>query len=132
LKQKLARSELITLAATEAEMFTNFTDAVITCDMPKADLYKFQGSIKLSDGQLVPLSNECLLLKGCQLRNNGHCYGIAVYTGHQTKIMKNALKGRPKKSKIELQTNYYIILTVLIQLCVCIISATYNCLWVEV
>jgi len=45
--------------------------------------------------------------------------------------MKNALKSRSKKSKIELQTNWYIILTVLIQFVVCISAAAYNCIWVK-
>ena len=69
----------------------------------------------MTDGTLIPLNNESLLLKGCQLRNTEWCYGVAVYTGHQTKVMKNALKSRAKKSKIELQTNTYIIYTVLVQ-----------------
>ena len=46
------------------------------------------------------------------MRNTGWCFGVAVYTGHQTKIMKNSLKGRPKKSRMELATNHYIIVIV--------------------
>jgi phospholipid-transporting ATPase len=67
-----------------------------------------------------------VLLKGSILRNTDWCYGIAVYTGHQTKVMKNSLKARVKKSKIELQTNTYIILIVLIQLTICALSALIN------
>lgn len=65
------------------------------------------------------------------MRNSGWIYGIAVYTGHQTKVMKNSLKSRPKKSRIELATNGYIILTVLIQVTVCLFSAVYDCLWIK-
>ena len=65
------------------------------------------------------------------MRNTEWCYGVAVYTGHQTKVMKNALKSRAKKSKIELQTNTYIIYTVLVQFIVCITSAAYDCLWIK-
>lgn len=65
------------------------------------------------------------------MRNSGWIYGIAVYTGHQTKVMKNSLKSRQKKSRIELATNGYIILTVLIQVCVCLFSAVYDCLWIK-
>lgn len=68
----------------------------------------------MKNGDLIPLSNDCLLLKGCQLRNTGYVYGVAAYTGHQTKVMKNSLKGRAKKSRIELATNHYIIMIVLI------------------
>lgn len=83
----------------------------------------------MPDGRLIPLTNECLLLKGCQLRNTGHCYGIAVYTGHQTKVMNNSLKSRSKKSKIEMQTNSYILITVCIQMCICLSSAFYDVFW---
>jgi len=46
--------------------------------------------------------------------------------------MKNSLKGRAKKSKMELATNTYIILIVLIQISICLLSAAYNCIWVNV
>ena len=36
----------------------------------------------MQDGNIIPLTNESLLLKGCQLRNTAWCYGVAVYTGH--------------------------------------------------
>ena len=68
---------------------------------------------------------------GLFLDTAGWIYGIAVYTGHQTKVMKNSLKSRPKKSRIELATNGYIILTVLIQVTVCLFSAVYDCLWIK-
>jgi len=68
----------------------------------------------MTEGSLYPLTNESVLLKGSILRNTGWCYGVAVYTGHQTKVMQNSLKARVKKSKIELQTNIYIILIVAI------------------
>ena len=71
------------------------------------------------------------MLKGCQLRNTGTVYGISVYTGHQTKVMKNALKSRPKKSKIETRMNYYIIVIVLIQFFLSFAAAAYSCIWVK-
>jgi len=43
--------------------------------------------------------------------------------------MKNSLKSRAKKSKIELQTNTYIIMTVLIQFLLCILAGVYTNLW---
>jgi phospholipid-transporting ATPase len=66
----------------------------------------------MPDGSLYPLTSETVLLKGSILRNTEWIYGITVYTGHQTKVMKNSLKARQKKSKIELQTNTYILLII--------------------
>lgn len=43
--------------------------------------------------------------------------------------MKNALKSRPKQSKIEKSTNWYILVIVLIQFTVCIFAAAYDLIW---
>lgn len=101
----------------------------MTCDLPNADLYKFTGTIQLADGSVFPLSNEQVLLKGCQLRNTATAYGISVYTGHQTKVMLNALKSRPKKSKIEVKMNFYILFLVLIQFTICLLACVTNGAW---
>jgi phospholipid-transporting ATPase len=65
-------------------------------------------------------------LKGSILRNTDYVYGIACYTGHQTKVMENSLEARVKKSKVELQTNLYIIIIVAIQLSVCLLCSLIN------
>lgn len=80
----------------------------------------------MPDGAIHPLSAEQVLLKGSILRNTSHVYGIACYTGHQTKVMKNSLKARVKKSKIELQTNIYLIIIVGVQMFTCCLSAIIN------
>lgn len=123
LKAKQAREEMIRFAEDEPAFFTNFTDCKVECDMPNANLYKFQGTLTMADGAIHPLGADQVLLKGSILRNSGHVYGIACYTGHQTKVMKNSLKARAKKSKVELQTNFYIIIIVSVQLTVCFTSA---------
>jgi phospholipid-transporting ATPase len=123
LKAKQAREEMLRFSENESDLFQNFTDCTIQCDMPNASLYKFQGTLTMADGAIHPLSADQVLLKGSILRNSGHVYGIACYTGHQTKVMKNSLKARVKKSKVELQTNFYIIIIVSIQLTVCLTSA---------
>jgi hypothetical protein len=61
----MARSEYLKLAQDEKSIFRNFTGGTITCDMPNPNLYSFQGSIKMPNGELIALTNECLLLKGC-------------------------------------------------------------------
>lgn len=83
----------------------------------------------MKDKSVYTLSADQVLLKGSILRNTGTVHGVACYTGHQTKVMKNSLKARVKKSKVELQTNYYIIIIVMIQLLVCISSALFNAMF---
>lgn len=70
--------------------------------MPNPSLYKFQGQLRMPDDKIYPLTADQCLLKGSILRNTEWILAVAVYTGHQTKVMKNSLKARAKKSKIEL------------------------------
>jgi len=119
---------MLRFAEDEASLFRHFNDATVVCDMPNKNLYKFQGTLTMADGAVHPLGADQVLLKGSILRNTGYIYGIAVYTGHQTKVMENSLKARVKKSKVELQTNWYIIIIVAIQMTVCITSALANML----
>lgn len=67
----------------------------------------------LPDGEILPLDTDQVLLRGSQLRNTQYIYGIAVYTGHQTKIMKNSTGARSKKSKLDLKTNTAILWLIL-------------------
>jgi P-type E1-E2 ATPase len=57
LKQKISRPELVKLAESDQDLFKNLTRAQITCDMPNANLYKFQGVLALGQDNL-PLSND--------------------------------------------------------------------------
>ena len=41
------------------------------------------------------------MLRGCRLRNTKDMIGIVAYVGHETKIMKNSIIGKPKKSDLE-------------------------------
>ena len=38
----------------------------------------------------VPLGPDQMLLRGAQVRNTGWAYGLVVFTGHETKLMRNA------------------------------------------
>ena len=70
-----------------------------------------------------------MVLRGSSLRNCEWIYGIAIYTGHDTKVMMNSSKSRPKKSKIERATNKYIFISIFVQIVVCLFSAIYTSVW---
>ncbi len=48
-------------------------------------------------------------MRGAKLKNTKWIAGIVVYTGEDTKIMKNADKSKYKVSNIETETNKFII-----------------------
>lgn len=75
------------------------------------------------------LDHSNLLLRGTSLKNTEWVWGIVVYSGHDTKIMKNSSKSRTKFSKLELQTNRQIIFVFMFQMTICIVGAGFNQLW---
>lgn len=100
LKHKSALKEL-QATVTDAAACTTFRGQV-TCEAPNDQLYKFEGTIKTPDNVTYSLDHNSILLRGTSLRNTEWVYGIVIYTGHDSKIMKNSSKARTKFSKLEL------------------------------
>ena len=62
----------------------------IECDPPNSSLDEWSGTLKSKQlSKARPCNIKNLLLRGCTLKNTHYCYGIAVYVGHNTKIMRN-------------------------------------------
>lgn len=70
-----------------------------------------------------------MLLRGSSLKNTEWVYGIVVFTGHETKIMKNSVKSRAKFSKLERSTNRYIIVIMIMQVILSLIGGFTNAIW---
>lgn len=68
-------------------------------------------------GVLVPININGVLLRGCMLRNTDWVIGIIVYTGDDTKLMRNSGITPSKRSRIDRQLNpqVHIILILLTQ-----------------
>jgi phospholipid-transporting ATPase len=64
-----------------------------------------------------------MLWRGCSLKNTAFIYGLTVFTGHDTKVMKNSAKSRYKMSNVEVLTNYSIGLILLSQFVLSTIGA---------
>lgn len=60
--------------------------------------------LKFQDGKEIALEADNLCLRGSSLRNTEWIVGIAIFTGHDTKVMMNSAKSKPKFSKIEMIT----------------------------
>lgn len=73
----------------------------IVCDMPNESLDSWDGNIH---ADMLSRTTNCsiknTLLRGCTLKNTEFCYGIVLYVGVETKIMKNAKKAPRKISKL--------------------------------
>ena len=142
LKLKLAHKWTAPCTGNDEDVF-NF-NGEISCQGPNEYLYKFEGNLMFKpaekeflkedptyDGGDVKISLDAnqILLRGSSLRNTEFAYGVVIYTGHESKIMKNSAASRVKKSSIEIKTNYLIIFTFALQIVSCVFAAIYSALW---
>ncbi|KAM0945984.1 putative P-type phospholipid transporter [Dioscorea sansibarensis] len=91
--------------------------ALIKCEDPNENLYSFVGTMRY-EGTQYPLSPQQLLLRDSKLRNTQRIYGLVIFTGHDTKVMQNAMDPPSKRSKIEKRMDkiIYILFTSLVLL----------------
>lgn len=66
----------------------------IECEAPNEFLYQFNGNWVLKNGTMIPMDPDQVLLKGSCLRNTEWVLGLCVFTGHDTKIMKNSMDSK--------------------------------------
>ncbi len=87
LKHKQAWPECISRAQTVEEVTANFTGVKIRCETPNNNLYTFTGNMTFPDGTEIALSPDNILLRGSSLRNTEWVFGIALFTGMESKVM---------------------------------------------
>jgi phospholipid-translocating ATPase len=101
---------------------------VLDSEPPHQNLYVYNGVLRYTD----PVSGEErkesvtineLLLRGCMLRNTTWAIGLVVFTGPDTKIMLNGGETPSKRSKIERETNFNVIMNFLVLVFMCAVGA---------
>eukprot|EP00347_Sterkiella_histriomuscorum_P005590 403356030 len=128
LKHKSANKETVQMATNDQEAIKCMKNARVECENPNEMLYKFEGTL-ICQQTYIPLSVDQILLRGSSLRNTEYVYGVVIFTGHETKIMKNSAKSKAKFSKLERSTNNYILVIVLMQFIMSFIGAIANTIW---
>lgn len=82
----------------------------IRAQPPTTALYEFEGSIALPGEAPVPLDASNLLLRGSILRNTDYIYGLAVYTGFDTKVALNMRNPPSKMGNVEKKLNWVVLM----------------------
>uniref|UniRef100_A0A8D2Q432 Phospholipid-transporting ATPase n=1 Tax=Varanus komodoensis TaxID=61221 RepID=A0A8D2Q432_VARKO len=106
--------------------------AVIECQQPEADLYRFVGRITITQQieEIVrPLGPESLLLRGARLKNTKEIFGVAVYTGMETKMALNYKSKSQKRSVVEKSMNSFLLIYLIILLFEAILSTILKFVW---
>uniref|UniRef100_A0AAQ4QXV5 Phospholipid-transporting ATPase n=1 Tax=Gasterosteus aculeatus aculeatus TaxID=481459 RepID=A0AAQ4QXV5_GASAC len=99
-----------TVSDTEKDLET--LNATIECEQPQPDLYNMWASC-------LSLGPENLLLKGATLKNTQRIYGVALYTGMETKMALNYQGKSQKRSAVEKSINAFL----LVYLCILVSKA---------
>lgn len=87
----------------------------IKSEQPNSSLYTYEATLTMQAGggeKELPLNPEQLLLRGATLRNTPWIHGVVVFTGHETKLMRNATAAPIKRTKVERQLNMLVLVLV--------------------
>lgn len=100
-------------------------------EQPNSSLYTYEGKITLN-GKEIPLSPEQMLLRGAVLRNTAWIFGIVVFTGHETKLMRNATATPIKRTAVERVINMQILALFGVLIALALISSIGNVIMISV
>ncbi|KAJ2466618.1 aminophospholipid translocase [Coemansia sp. RSA 2322] len=99
----------------------------IKSELPNDSLYTFEGTLVSEGGRIgykeLSLDPTQVLLRGAILRNTDWIYAVAVFTGHETKLMRNATAAPIKRTSVEKTTNRQIIFLFMILILLAVMSA---------
>lgn len=98
---------------------------------PHQNLYLYHGVLRYKDlatgdQKQEPVSINELLLRGCAIRNTNWIIGLVVFTGADTKIMLNGGDTPSKRSKIEKETNFNVLVNFGLLTIMCLIAAIFS------
>lgn len=120
------------LAATHCALQTvaalSEFDGFVTCETPNSLLHSFVGVLSWKNKK-YPLNNDNILLRDCRVRNTESCYGLVIYAGCDTKIMKNSGTVTIKKSKVDVVIGQCVMFIALILICMTFVLAIGAGVW---
>ncbi|PKX98708.1 aminophospholipid-translocating P4-type ATPase DRS2 [Aspergillus novofumigatus IBT 16806] len=98
----------------------------IRSEQPNSSLYTYEATLTMHAGggeKELPLAPDQLLLRGATLRNTPWIHGIVVFTGHETKLMRNATATPIKRTAVERMVNVQILMLVSILVSLSVVSS---------
>ena len=122
------RRSLKATSALQSEEDIEHASFVLDSEPPHANLYLFNAILRYRDQQsgeekVEPATINELLLRGCTVRNTNWIIGLVVFTGADTKIMLNGGSTPSKRSKIEKETNFNVVMNFIVLLLMCVATA---------
>uniref|UniRef100_A0A8C0FTU7 Phospholipid-transporting ATPase n=1 Tax=Bubo bubo TaxID=30461 RepID=A0A8C0FTU7_BUBBB len=120
------------LLATHQELVSEESmaafDGRVICEEPNSRMHSFTGTLEWR-GETYSLDSERILLRGCKLRNTDVCYGLVIYAGFDSKIMRNCGKIKRKKTKLDCMMDRLVIIIFLVLLVTSLCLAVASGFW---
>jgi magnesium-transporting ATPase (P-type) len=125
LKFRQAKTEISSKYLCEKD-YANFSGS-IECTLPNEMIYDFSAKYYPSEdnSEFIVVDKQSLLLRGCSLKQTYCIYGMVVYVGPDTKMLKNYPVFRYKVATIERQFNKHIYFLLIIDFLVSLGSGVY-------
>ncbi|XP_064898103.1 phospholipid-transporting ATPase IK isoform X4 [Columba livia] len=127
---KFRRALLVTHRELASEESMAAFDGRVTCEEPNSRMHSFTGTLRWR-GETHALDSEQLLLRGCKLRNTDVCYGLVIYAGFDSKIMRNCGKIKRKKTKLDRMMDRLVITIFLVLLATSLCLAVASGFWAK-
>ncbi|XP_009886187.1 PREDICTED: phospholipid-transporting ATPase IK [Charadrius vociferus] len=125
---KFRQALLVTHQELVSEESMAAFDGRVTCEEPNSRMHSFTGTLEWR-GETYSLDSERILLRGCKLRNTDVCYGLVIYAGFDTKIMRNCGKIKRKKTKLDRMMDRLVIIIFLVLLATSLCLAVASGFW---
>lgn len=104
----------------------------IECEQPTRTLDEFVGTLYDEKNKGYPLDSNQILLRGASVKNTNWVFGVVVYTGKESKVMLNSTAAPLKRSSVDKQTNYYILVLFGLLAFLTIFMVFANIIWTKV
>lgn len=95
-------------------------------EQPNSSLYTYEATLTIAAGggeKELPLQPDQLLLRGATLRNTPWIHGVVVFTGHETKLMRNATATPIKTTAVERMLNRQILMLIAVLVGLSVVSS---------
>ncbi|XP_051125692.1 probable phospholipid-transporting ATPase 5 [Andrographis paniculata] len=119
---KAKRSLEATLSLDDDLKFSKFK-ATVRCEDPNPSLYTFIGNLDIDEEESYSLSPTQVLLRDSKLRNTEYVYGVVIFSGPDTKAVRNSTRSPSKRSRVERKMDRVIYLLFAMMVLISLISA---------
>lgn len=132
LKIKQAKPETSYLVDPK-DIVSDLSSSEVLSEQPNSSLYTYEGNLQnFGSVHTIPLTPEQLLLRGATLRNTQWIHGVVIFTGHETKLMRNATAAPIKRTDVERIINLQIIALFSVLVVLSLISSLGNVIKISV